>query len=162
MLHDHVIPKPPTLGAYTSHQLLEGLTDGARPLFVDNGDHLLVRSANPSLTQSSKPVRSVSVGDVLGFELRTSCGVKVKGKHRYFPLKDWRARRAWLDRRASGFEVLTVTVSARSAQVKENVRIDQTDFAGVLRVTDLEAFNQILANGIGGPGKAFGHGMLVI
>ena len=94
MLHDHVIPKPPTLGAYASHQLLEGLTDGGRPLFVDNGDHLLVRSANQSLTQSSKRVRTVNVGDVLGFELRASCGVKVKGKHRYFPLKDWRARHA--------------------------------------------------------------------
>lgn len=162
MLHDHVIPKPPTLGAYASHQLLEGLTDGGRPLFVDNGDHLLVRSANSSLTQSSKPVRTVSAGNVMGFELRASCGVKVKGKHRYFPLNDWRARHVWLDRRASGFDVLTVTVSARSAPIKKGVRIDQSNFAGVLRVTDVDALNQVLEHGIGGPGKAFGHGMLVI
>lgn len=162
MLHDHVIPKPPTLGAYASHQLLEGLTDGGRPLFVDNGDHLLVRSANSTLTQSSKPVRSVNVGDVLGFELRASCGVKVKGKHRYFPLNDWRARRAWLDRRASGFDVLAVTVSARSVSISKSIRIDQSDFAGILRVTDVDAINKIIEFGIGGPGKAFGHGMLVI
>lgn len=162
MLHDHVIPKPESWKAYTSHQLLEGLTKGARPMFVDNGGHLLVRSADPFLTQSSKPLRTVNVGDVLGFELRASCGVKVKGKHRYFPLKDWRARRAWLERRASGFEVLSVTVSARSVNIKQNIRIDQSDFSGVLRVTDVAALNQILENGIGGPGRAFGHGMLVI
>jgi hypothetical protein len=40
--------------------------------------------------------------------------------------------------------------------------IDATDFTGVLKVTNLERFQQTLAKGVGRVGKAFGMGMLII
>lgn len=165
MLFDHTVPKPLSVGVYASHQLVEGLTDGSRPLFVDNGDHLIIRSNDPDLTQSSQPVRDVVIGDIIGFELRASCGVKVKGQHRYFSLNDWRSRHAWLGRRATGFEVLTVNVTARRVPIEKGgrtIHIDRSDFTGIMKVTDVAAFQLVLAKGISGPGRAFGHGMLVV
>lgn len=166
MLLDHTIPKPPSVGAYDNHQLLEGLTDGQRPLFVDMGDYLVVRSRQ-EITDRFRPVPEVQEGDIRAFELRVSCGVKNKGRHRYFPLRDWRSRHDWLKRRAPayGFEVLTVNVTARRIKIAKSERsfwMDSSDFTGVLRVTDVAAFRKVLADGFPGPGRAFGHGMLII
>jgi CRISPR-associated protein Cas6/Cse3/CasE subtype I-E len=166
MLFDHTVPKPPTVGAYANHQLLEGLTGGDRPLFVDMGDHLIVRSASP-ITDRFRTVPEVAKDEVRAFELRASCGVKTKGRHRYFPVGDWRARHDWLQRRARsyGFEVLTVNVTAQRMRIDRAERsfwIDSSDFTGVLRVIDEGAFRKVLAEGFPGPGRAFGHGMLLI
>jgi len=166
MLHDHVITKPVTAGTYAVHQMLEGLTDGARPLFVDYGDRLIVRG-DRNLTPGGAPVRELHDGDFVGFELRAACGSKTKGRHNYFPLRDWRSRHEWLRRKSEGrgFEVLTVTVTATRARIEKAGRtffMDRSDFTGVLRVTDAEAFAETLRSGIGGPGKAFGYGMLLV
>ena len=40
--------------------------------------------------------------------------------------------------------------------------VDQTDFTGVLTVTDAEKFNAAVANGIGNKARAFGFGLLII
>ena len=55
---DHVIPKPPRVAGYTLHQLAEAVTDGARPLFVDRGDHLVVRTDKPITPGRSRHARS--------------------------------------------------------------------------------------------------------
>lgn len=166
VLLDHTIPKPARVTAYDNHQLLEGLTGGKRPLFVDMGDHLIVRS-DQAITTQPRPVPEVSEGEVRAFELRVSCGIKNKGRHRYFPLKDWRARHEWLRARApaQGFEVLAVNVTARRMKVSKRDRtfwMDSSDFTGILRVLDANSFREVLAKGFPGPGRAFGHGLLII
>ncbi len=134
------------------------------------GDHLIVRSS-ADLTSNGKPLREAREEarerDVIGFELPASCGVKVKGRHRYFAVKDWLSRHEWLDRKAeaSGFEVLTVNVTATQSKIEKRgktIRIDQSDFCGILKVTDAGAFQHALENGVGGAARAFGRGMLII
>lgn len=166
MLHDHIIPKPESIGIYAAHQLLEELTDGGRPPFADMGDHLLVRGPE-DLTGSGKAVPEVKDGDVFAFELVASCGTKTKGKLSYFPRHDWRSRRAWLEKRAvdAGFEVGALSVRARSEKIDRKgrlINIDRTQFTGILRVTDATAFKTALAEGFPGPGRAFGRGMIRI
>lgn len=166
MLRDYIIPKPATIGPYGGHQLVAELTDDAEVLFCDQGDALRIRT-DAALPINFKTIIPPSTGDVLGFELRASCGGKSRGRHRYYPHGDWRSRRAWLDRKASenGFEVLAVTVTSRSVPIQRKertFRIDQSDFMGVLRVVDSDAFARALRSGVGSTGKAFGHSMLVI
>lgn len=164
MLHDHIIPKPAGIGVYTSHRLLEDLTKGQRPQFADLGDHLIVRG-DETLTDAGKSLPDVRVGDILGFELVASCGTKCKGKHRYFPRHDWRSRREWLERKAgdAGFEVRALSVTSRSEEIERKGRtisIDRTQFTGILKVADAKAFTVTLAEGLPGPARAFGRGMI--
>ena len=164
MLLDHTIRKPPTTGTYVSHQLLEQFTNGQRPLFVDLGDRLIVRTAQ-NITPDGKPLPEVSQGDILGFELVASCGTKCKGRHSYYPVKDWRSRRDWLERRAEahGFRVCVVSVSARSQKIEKKgrpINLDRTHFSGVLEVTVAELFRGTLEQGLSGPAKAFGRGLM--
>ncbi|MBF9060312.1 type I-E CRISPR-associated protein Cas6/Cse3/CasE [Rhodobacterales bacterium HKCCSP123] len=166
MMHDHVIPKPESIDVYMAHQLIEDLTEGARPPFADMGDHLLVRGP-ADLTDRGRAVPEVKKGDVFAFELIASCGTKTKGKIRYFPRHDWRSRRAWLETRAidAGFEVRALSVRARSEQIARRARvihIDRTQFTGILKVTDASAFRLALEVGFPGPGRAFGRGMIRI
>ena len=167
MLLDHVIPKPPSLKGYELHQLVQGLTDGESPLFADMGDNLIVRTERP-ITDKGTPPRAIAVGDVIGFELRACVSRKIKGRHIYYPLNDWRSRRAWLQKQGEqkGFEPLTMNSHASQAKIIDgkgrSFTIDQTDFVGVLRVTDSNLFEKAVANGVGSTAKAFGFGMLVI
>ena len=166
MLRDHIITKPQGIGIYASHQLVEDLTSGERPLFADTGSHLIIRSAS-DLTENGEPVREVSDGDVIGFELVASCATKSKGKLRYFPTKNWRARREWLESRApaAGFEIRALSARARSEKIERKgrvIRIDRTQFSGILKVTNAHSFRATLKNGVGGPGRAFGRGMIRI
>jgi hypothetical protein len=163
---DHIIPKPARIAGYTLHQLIEAATDGGRPLFVDRGDHLVVRTDNP-ITPRPVPTRQVSKGDVIAFELRACVAKKVKGKAIYFPLGDWRSRHAWLERKATtcGFEVLALRSTSSMAKIAKADRtfaVDQTDFMGVLRVTHVAQFEIAMAKGVGSTARAFGFGMLTI
>lgn len=163
---DYVVPKPATARGYALHRMAEGLTGGGRPLFTDFGDHMVLRTEQP-LDAVQRPVRQVAQGDIIGFELRASVGTKVKGRHRYFHTSDWRSRHEWLDRRGErhGFEVITVHCAASMAVVKKADRqftVDQSDFTGVLKVTDESKFRQAIASGIGGKARAFGFGMINI
>ncbi len=164
MLHDHIITKPQGMDGYVSHQLLEDLTKGQRPSFVDLGDRLIIRG-EAHLTPTGRPLREVRDGDVIAFEAVCSCGVKNKGKHRYFPKQDWRSRRKWLERKSSdaGFKIRALSVNARSEDINykgRKIKIDRTNFAGILKVTDAEVFTKVLARGLSGPAKAFGRGMI--
>ena len=163
---DHVIPKPPRVAGYMLHQLAEAVTDGTRPLFVDRGDHLVVRT-DKTITSAPVPTREVSLGDVMAFELRACVARKIKGKAIYFPLGDWRSRHAWLERKAakSGFEVLALRSTSTMAKIAKahwTFTVDQSDFVGVLRVTDVVLFDVAMAKGVGSTARAFGFGMLTI
>ena len=167
MLLDHTIPRPPSLDAYGLHRLAQGLTGGDSPLFVDMGDRVVVRSAKP-ITGDGKPPRAAGAGEVVGFELRACVSRKVRGRHVYYPLADWRSRHAWLRRQGArrGFEPLTIHCRAAQAKIDkgggQTFTVDRTDFVGVLRVTDAARFARAVADGVGSTAKAFGFGMLVI
>lgn len=167
MLLDHMIPKPPTLKGYDLHRLVQGLTEGESPLFADMGDNLIVRTEKP-ITDKGAPPRAVATGEIVGFELRACVARKIKGRHVYYPTSDWRSRHAWLRKQGErhGFEPLTINCRASQARVDDGkgreFTVDQTDFVGVLRVTDSNQFEMAVANGIGSTAKAFGFGMLVI
>jgi hypothetical protein len=160
---DHLIPAPRRLDLYACHQLVESLTDGARPLFAVTGDGLLIRSEAP-ITPEPKPVRAAPMGAVLTFELDASCYIKTRGKRRYLQPSRHAARREWLDRKAqsAGFRVLVVNSEAKQTRVKEAL-IDHTHFLGVLQVTDEAAFAETLRQGLPGAGaRCFGFGLLRI
>jgi hypothetical protein len=167
MLLDHVIPKPPTLKGYQLHQLVQGLTDGEGPLFADMGDKLIIRTEKP-ITDSGVPPRAVALGDIVGFELRACVSKKIKGRHVYYPTRDWRSRHDWLRHRgeSGGFEPLTMNCHTSQDKIDDgkgrNFTVDRTDFVGVLRVTNSDNFKKSIANGIGSTAKAFGFGLLII
>lgn len=149
---DYVLPKPPAMRGYALHRIAEGLTDGARPLFTDFGDHMVVRTAQ-LLQAPERAVRETALGDILGFELRACVGTKVKGKHRYFHGE------------RHGFELITIHCTATVANITKSERrftVDQTDFTGVLKVTDDALFRAALSNGIGSTARAFGFGFGMI
>jgi len=167
MLLDHIIPKPPSLKAYDLHRLVQGLTDGASPLFADMGENLIVRT-DKSITDNGTPPRVTADGDIVGFELRACVSRKRKGRHVYYPTTDWRSRHAWLHKQGEchGFEPLTINCISKQAKIDNgkgrSFTVDQTDFVGILRVTDHAKFEKAIANGVGSTGKTFGFGMLVI
>lgn len=130
------------------------------------GDHLLLRT-DIQLDVEQRPLRTLATGDIIGFELRACVGKKVKGRHIYFRTTDWRSRHEWLERQGDthGFTLITVHCTAEMLPVSAGIRqftVDQTDFTGVLKVTDVERFNNAVANGVGNKSRAFGFGMLVI
>lgn len=163
---DFVLQKPPTLRGYALHRMAAGIAKGSKVLFADCGDHLLLRSTSP-LEATPRPSRKIHTGDIIGFELRACVGKKVKGRHRYFNTADWRSRHEWLNQQGEthGFAIITVHCTAAMARIEAGQRsftIDQTDFTGVLKVTDQARFANALANGIGNTARAFGFGMLII
>ncbi len=163
---DFVLPKPPGVRGYALHRMAAGLADGEKVQFADCGDHLLLRSAQP-LGPEPRPLRSVATGDIVGFELRACIGKKIKGRHRYFPTADWRSRHDWLEKQGAqhGFTLITVHCTAAMQTIRageRNFTVDQTDFTGVLKVTDGQLFSKALTNGVGNKARAFGYGMLVI
>jgi hypothetical protein len=167
MLLDHVIPKPLSLKGYDLHRLVQGLTDGGGSLFADMGDNLIIRTEKPITDKGTAP-RTTANGDIVGFELRSCVSRKIKGRHVYFPTTDWRSRHAWLHTQGQrhGFEPLTISCNSMQAKIDDGkgrkFTVDQTDFVGVLRVTDNTKFQAALANGVGSTARTFGFGMLVI
>jgi CRISPR-associated protein Cas6/Cse3/CasE subtype I-E len=161
---DYLVTKPTTTTGYALHRIAQGLTGGASPLFTDHGDHMVLRS-DKEITAEPRAIRPTHQGDIVGFELRACVGTKVKGRHRYFHTADWRSRHHWLARQGErhGFEVITVHCTATIAKIKKGDReftLDQTDFTGVLKVTDESKFGLALAGGVGSKARAFGFGMI--
>ena len=166
-MHDYLLPKPPGTTGYALHRLVAGLLDGAPCLFADKGDHLVLRADRPFDGLAARPVREVATGDILAFSLRACVGAKVRGRHRYFPTQDWRARHEWLGRQGElhGFSLITVHCSAGIARIDKGDKVftvDDTQFDGVLKVTDAARFEAALRTGIGNKGKAFGFGLLLV
>lgn len=163
---DYVVSKPATARGYVLHRMAEDLTNGGRPLFTDFGDYMVLRTNTP-LAIPERQVHEVALGDILGFELRACVGTKVNGKHRYFPTSDWHSRHQWIARQGErhGFEIIAVHCRAAIAVINKDdhrFTVDQTDFTGVLKVTDQALFLLAVANGIGSKARAFGFGMIHI
>ncbi|MDO8311995.1 MAG: type I-E CRISPR-associated protein Cas6/Cse3/CasE [Sideroxyarcus sp.] len=163
---DFIMQKPASLRGYALHRIAAGLVHSEKVLFADCGEHLLLRT-DKQLDVTQCPLRILAPGDIIGFELRACVGKKVKGRHIYFRTTDWRSRHEWLERQgdAHGFAIITMHCTALMLPVSAGDRqftVDQTDFTGVLKVTDVERFNNVLANGVGNKARAFGFGMLVI
>jgi len=167
MMIDHTIPKPNRIAGYQLHRMVAELTVGSSSLFVDQGDHLIVRTDKP-ITANGKPVQIPECGAVIGFELRASVASRKGGRNVYPEVNDWRYRRTWLEAEGKkcGFELLALHVTGgRQDVVAKGGRkfwIDATQYTGVLKVADPSKFSLALASGIGRVGKAFGMGMLVI
>lgn len=156
---DILIDKPPRLRGYALHRIVEQHQQGKPALWADEGDKLRIRprDAVPPL---------YSEGTLLGF-ITKAC-VAFGSKHRYLPLDDWQGRKQWLEQQGSrrGFEVVGVHVRSGMERVQthdgRNFTIDATEFTGLLRVTDSEAFAKCLVNGVGKVGKAFGLNLLLV
>jgi CRISPR system Cascade subunit CasE len=95
-------------------------------------------------------------------------GVKPRRGQRH-SIYDEEGQRAWLSRQGQrgGFEVLALEITEsgkqrfRKPQGGPTITIHPCLFEGRLRVTDVEAFQRTLREGLGS-GKAFGLGMLSI
>ena len=166
MIQDYILPKPPTTTGYSLHRTTAGLVAGEKALFRDCGDRMIIRTA-AHIGSDAAPVDQPKAGDVRVFQLRASVSKKTKGKRSYFPIADWRSRHAWLARQGErhGFELLTVNCNADFATMEKTAQkftVDRTDFAGALKVTDADKFALALQNGVGGTGRAFGFGLLII
>ena len=165
---EYIIDKPISVGRYDSHRMVAGLTGGKSATWFDRGDQLIIRTLD-AVPLDGAPINSFLSGQIIGFQLKAACGTKVKGKHRYFPLHDWRSRHEWLKRKgeAHGFEILTVHAQANRENITAGVgpavrrfSIDATLFTGVLKVTDPARFAVAVINGVGSTGRAFGFGLL--
>jgi hypothetical protein len=170
-IQDHRIPKPESLRGYQVHQVVAEMCKEKPYLFLDRGDHLIVRTEAP-ITAAGVVVRLPAQDEIVGFELRASVAFRSGGKNVYPALGDWRKRREWLERqgRRLGFEVLAVHVTSRPMEVLPKTTrpqggtfsIDCTDFKGVLKVKDPTIFQVALERGVGRVGRAFGMGMLIL
>jgi hypothetical protein len=170
-IQDHRIPKPGSLRNYQIHRIVAELCKETPYLFLDRGDHLIVRTETP-LTTHGVDLRIPDQDEVIGFELKASVAFRSGGKNVYPALGDWRKRREWLERQGSrlGFEVLAVHVSSHPMEVlprkirpgKDFFSIDCTEFKGVLKVNNQTDFQRALERGVGRVGRAFGMGMLIL
>lgn len=166
-MQDHSIPKPSQTRGYALHRMVAELAQGQGVLFADQGDHLLVRTAQP-ITSQGRPLPAPAQGAVLAFELQASVAARKGGKNIYPELHDWPTRRAWLDNEGlkHGFALMAVHVTADRLRVLDKSGrqfwIDASHFTGVLKVTDATLFTAALSSGIGRVGKAYGMGLLLV
>jgi CRISPR-associated protein Cas6/Cse3/CasE subtype I-E len=111
---------------------------------------------------------AVQEGELRLFNLRACVNRKVRGRHIYPPYGDYNARQAWLARQGlrHGFEVVSVHCTSQFAKVADKAgrdfKLDATEFVGVLKVTDTQAFEKALCAGVGSTGRAFGFSLLSI
>ena len=166
MLREYEISKPAHLRGYPLHRMVSQLTNNEPSLFSDEGATMLVRTETV-IDAEPKALKELGTGELTAFELRACVSKKRKGKHIYLPSDDWRVRHEWLKNKANsnGFEILTLHSSSKMVRIQDQVRsfkVDQTDFTGILKVTDEAQFRMALAKGIGSTAKTFGFGMLVI
>lgn len=158
---DILIEKPASVRGYALHRLVAQYLQGRAALWADEGQQVRIR-----LKDSTPP--AYEPGKVLGFTVRACVSYSIKSHHRYLPLEDWRGRRQWLEAKSAGcgFEVLGVHVHAAMSLIAAHdgrrFTVDATEFTGILRVTDSQAFSSCMTNGIGKVGRAFGLGLLIV
>jgi hypothetical protein len=165
-MRDYQITKPASIRGYEVHRMVAELCNGDHYLFVDRGDHLIVRTS-AKLNESGIEIRSPLENEILGFDLRASVALRSGGKNIYPASGDWRTRRQWLEKQGikRGFEILAVHVGDRRIEIESKGRkywIDCTEFKGILAVRKREEFLSTLEKGVGRVGRAFGMGMLII
>jgi hypothetical protein len=156
---EYVLDKPPGISGYDNHRIVAGLTSGKPATWHDAGDHLVIRTEKK--LDLVGQTRTFTQGEVIAFQLRASCGKKVQGKHKYFHTSDWRSRHEWLRRKGvlNGFEVITVHCRAEIRRLK-NYTVDETNFTGVLKVTDPVEFGKAVLKGIGSTAGFVGFGFI--
>lgn len=158
---DIVIDKPARLSAYALHRIVEQYQQGNPALWADEGAQLRIRPQDAE-------VPAYPQGQLLAFAVIACVALRDGRKHRYLPVPDWRGRRAWFEKEASkhGFQLIGVHVKGTMQKVETHdgrrFALDATEFTGLLRVTDSQAFAQCLRKGIGRVSKAFGLGMLIV
>lgn len=161
------LPKPQTTTGYPLHRAVAALVQGAPHLWRDNGDSLTIRTDAP-LPSPAQEVALPLPGELRLFNLRACVGSKVRGRHVYPQPSDHQARKTWLARQGTrhGFEVVAAHATSEWARIADhkgrNFTLDSTEFTGVLKVTDGNAFASALQNGVGSTGKAFGFSLLAI
>lgn len=158
---DILIDKPARVRGYALHRIVEQYQQGQPALWADEGAQLRIRPKNAAPPE-------YEAGTLLGFTVTACASYKHHGKHRYYPVADWRSRKAWLERKAErhGFEILGVHVEPGITKVEAHdgrtFSLDSTQFTGLLRVTDPASFAQVLVQGIGATGSAFGLNLLIV
>ena len=166
-MKEFTVKKPQSITGYPVHQAVAALTQGAPHLWRDNGETLTIRTA-AQLDAEGSDLPEVQLGELRMFNLRACVGSKVRGRHVYPPRGDHAARQAWLGRQGlrHGFEVVAVHCTSNMARVADqssrSFTLDATDFTGVLKVTNMAAFQNALRAGVGATGKAFGFSLLSI
>lgn len=166
-MKEFTVKKPPTLGGYPIHRAVAALAQGAPHLWRDNGDTLTIRTAAPIDAEGAE-LPQVQAGELRLFKLRACVSSKVRGRHIYPARGDHAARHAWLGRQGQrhGFDVVAVHSIGGTAtvanQAGRHFTLDDTDFTGVLKVTDATAFAAALRTGVGATGRAFGFSLLSI
>ena len=166
-MKEFTVKKPRALAGYPIHRAVAALTDGAPHIWRDNGDTLTIRTAAP-IDADGIDLPAIEKGELRLFSLRACVGTKVRGRHTYAARGDHAARHKWLSRQGErhGFAVVSVHSTSDMTRVSDQAgrdfMVDATDFTGVLKVTDVTAFQVALQVGIGSTGKAFGFSLLEI
>jgi hypothetical protein len=158
---DILIGKPPKVRGYALHRLVAQYQHGKPALWADEGKQVRIRPCD-----GTPP--SFEVGKIFGFTVKACVAYSSGNRHVYLPLADWRGRREWLQKRAAkyGFDLVGVHVSGAMEEVQthdgRNFTIDATEFTGLLKILDADAFNHCYMSGLGKVGKSFGLNMIVI
>ena len=166
-MKEFTVKKPHSISGYPIHRAVAALAQGAPHTWRDNGETLTIRTAAP-LDAEGIDLPEAQVGELRLFSLRACVASKVRGRHVYPARGDHQARQAWLSKQGlrHGFDVVAVHCTTDMARVLDqagrNFTLDATDFTGVLKVTDLAAFQAALRTGVGATGRAFGFSLLSI
>ncbi len=166
-MKEFTVKKPRTISGYPVHRAVAALTNGAPHIWRDNGETLTIRTT-AQLDAEGADLPKVQAGELRLFNLRACVSSKVRGRHIYPARGDHLARQAWLGKQGlrHGFEVVAVHCTSEFATVADQAgrdfKLDATDFTGVLKVTDTQAFENALGAGIGSTGRAFGFSLLSI
>jgi hypothetical protein len=158
---DILIDKPARVKGYALHRLVEQYLNGKPALWADEGKQVRIRPRDADLP-------AFETGKIIGFTVKACVAYSSGNRHIYLPVNDWRGRRAWLEERAAkcGFELIGVHVSGSMEQVQthdsRSFTVDATEFTGLMKIVNLDAFQHCYLCGLGKVGKAFGLNMIVI
>ena len=166
-MKEFTVKKPRSISGYPVHRSVAALTQGAPHTWRDNGETLTIRTT-ALLDAEETDLPKVQAGELRLFSLRACVDSKVRGQHVYPSRGDHQARQAWLCKQGlrHGFQVVAVHCTSDMARVSNQAgrdfMLDATEFTGVLKVTELMAFQSALQTGVGSTGRAFGFSLLVI
>lgn len=166
-MKEFIVKKPRPIRGYPIHRAVAALTNGAPHTWRDNGETLTIRTT-ATLEADGTDLPEVQLGELRMFSLRACVGSKVRGRHVYPARGDHHARQVWLGKQGMrhGFEVVAVHCTSDTTRVSDqsgrDFALDATDFTGVLKITDVAAFQSALRTGVGAIARAFGFSLLSI
>ena len=166
-MKEFTVKKPKGVAGYPVHRAVAALTNGAAHIWRDNGETLTIRTTAP-IDSEGVDLPEVHLGELRLFNLRACVGTKVRGRHVYPAKGDHQTRKTWLTQKGLrlGFVLVAVHSTSNVARVTDHTGrdfiLDATDFTGVLKVTDVAAFQKALRSGVGSTGRAFGFSLLCI